>query len=317
MSEQGIRYSDFRRIDLNLLVVFDALMEERHVGRAAARLFIGQPAMSHALSRLREALGDDLFVRSGNKMEPTALALELASSIKAWLEDADKFLFSRNAFDLSRVKATVTIGTLGGIESAILPPLVIALRESAPGVRIWGKSLERESVLSSLDDEYVDIAVGPSELNFKEWHQREIVYSAPWECVYSPEKILLPQSVSLKELAELDHVSLSWRDDAISEIDRIFEDHGLRRRILVRASNQWATIQMVQRLPVVAMQSRVITATYGDVPGIAVSEIEEGRFIVSASVVWHRRNDKQPAQAHVRQIIKDLLREASASHLFG
>ena len=85
MNGVDIKHADFRRIDLNLLVALDALLTECHVGRAAERLFIGQPAMSHALTRLRALFDDELLVRTGRQMTPTALARELAPRIRAWL----------------------------------------------------------------------------------------------------------------------------------------------------------------------------------------------------------------------------------------
>jgi DNA-binding transcriptional LysR family regulator len=312
MNNPDLRHADFRRMDLNLLVVFDALMEERHVGKAAARVFIGQPAMSHALSRLREALGDDVFVRSGNRMEPTALALELAPKVRAWLKDANDFLFARGEFDLSRIVATFKIGTLGGIESALLLALLSVLKDTAPGVRIWGKVLERDGILAALDSEDVDIAVGPSELPYKEWHDKELIYTAPFECVYSPEQLELPEEVTLDELAALPHVSLSWRGDSMSEADRYFEAHGLQRNVMATASNQWAVIRILRQFPVISLQSALITSTYNEIPGIAVCPIAAPDFELSASVIWHRRNEKQPAQAYIRNVIKNILKKSTA-----
>lgn len=313
MDKQSLRHADFRRIDLNLLVAFDALMEERNVGKAALKVFIGQPAMSHALSRLREALGDDVFIRSGNKMEPTALALELAPSVRRWLEEANNFLFARSEFDLSQVNTTFKIATVGGIESALLPPLFATLRKVAPGIRLWTQMLQRDEILPALDAEEIDIAVGPSQLSFKEWHYRETVYKSYMECVYSPKQLDLPESITAEVLAPLEHVTLSWRGGGASEVDQFFESRGLKRNVVVTATSQLAVIQILSQFPMVSLQTALITGTYHDIPGIAVRPVAAGGLSLDVSIVWHRRNDKQPAQAYIRKVIKDILGKENVS----
>src|SRR5215831_17357325 len=90
--------TDLRSFDLNLLVAFDALIAERNVTRAASRVGVGQPAMSHALSRLRQLFGDELFVRTGGTMQPTTRALELAASVARVLADIRQDILADRAF---------------------------------------------------------------------------------------------------------------------------------------------------------------------------------------------------------------------------
>jgi len=313
MDNRDLRHGDFRRIDLNLLVVFDALMEERHVGKAAARVFIGQPAMSHALARLREALHDDMFVRSGNKMEPTALALELAPSVHAWLEEVNNFLFARVAFDLAKVKSTIKLGTLGGIESVLLPSLISTLRNIAPGIRIWTKILPRDAILPTLDSEEIDIAVGPSQLQFKEWHFRDTIYNSRMDCVYSKDQLDLPDEITVELLASLDHISLGWSGDSGSEVDRFFESRGLCRRVAINATCQLAVLRMLRQFPMVSLQTPLVTSSYYEVPSIVVRPVATEGLVLDACLIWHRRNDQHPTQTHLRRIIKEILSKSNAT----
>src|ERR1700758_4571830 len=102
--------NDFRRFDLNLLLTFRALLEERSVTRAAQRLFLGQPAMSGALKRLREAFGDELFVRTPHGITPTPRALELARQVDPFLQSLHQALTQPPAFDPAQAQRVFRIG---------------------------------------------------------------------------------------------------------------------------------------------------------------------------------------------------------------
>src|SRR5271163_4812200 len=125
---------NLRSVDLNLLVVFDALITERNVTRAAARNGLSQPAVSKALNRLRYLFDDPLFVRRDRAMEPTARALELAGPIHGALADISRTLTLPAALDLSAATATVKIATIDLYHTKPLPSLVQHLRQHAPVV---------------------------------------------------------------------------------------------------------------------------------------------------------------------------------------
>lgn len=311
MDINDLRHADFRRIDLNLLVAFDALMVERHVGRAAARVCIGQPAMSHALQRLRVALEDPVFARSGNRMEPTALALELAPAVAAWLREANGFLFARQQFDVARADLTVRIAMIDSVEAVLLPPLMAALRQSAPGIRVLTKHLQRSEILPGLDTEEVDVAITPGDLPFREWHLNETISRTQFECVYSPTQIDMPAVISPAVLASFEHIALSWRGDAESEVDNYLAGLGLRRRIAVSAVSQLAIMRLLQGFPLVTMQSCMLTSIYRGVAGIAVRAIDAPGLELEVRQVWHRRNDKHPGHAYVRALMAEVLARES------
>ena len=127
---------DLRRLDLNLLLVFHALMQERHVTRAAARLFLGQPAVSGALKRLRAAFGDPLFVRSRAGMEPTPRALELSRPVEALLSGLHEALAAKRPFEPKASTRVFRIGASEAVGVALFPRLMAHLTREAPGVRL-------------------------------------------------------------------------------------------------------------------------------------------------------------------------------------
>ena len=127
---------DLSRADLNLLVLFEAVLDERHVGRAAARLNLTPSAVSHGLGRLRRLLNDPLFLRTPKGVVPTARALELVEPIADILERVRHVVSTAEPFDASTSRRRFVVGAPDGALAVFLPPLLARLREAAPGVDI-------------------------------------------------------------------------------------------------------------------------------------------------------------------------------------
>jgi DNA-binding transcriptional LysR family regulator len=151
---------DLTRFDLNLLVVMDALLEERHVGRAARRLHLSQSATSHALSRLREALDDPLFVRNPKGIEPTPLAAAMAQPIAEILASVRRIATPRDPFEPSRMHRELVVGTTDYGLLTVLAPVVSAISSAAPGSRVRVEPVDQASVIRRLDAGEVDVAIG-------------------------------------------------------------------------------------------------------------------------------------------------------------
>ena len=130
--------NDLRRLDLNLLIVFETLMHERSVTRAAEKLFLGQPAISAALARLRTLFDDPLFVRTGRSMEPTPRAQEIFALLSPALDSISTAVSRAADFDPATSKAVFRIGLSDDVEFALLPALLRRLR--AEGVAVWLES---------------------------------------------------------------------------------------------------------------------------------------------------------------------------------
>ena len=124
--------NDLRRVDLNLLIVFETLMHERSVTRAAEKLFLGQPAISAALSRLRGLFDDPLFVRTGRSMEPSARAVEIFALLSPALDSISTAVSRAADFDPATSTAVFRIGLSDDVEFALLPQLLKRLRAEAP-----------------------------------------------------------------------------------------------------------------------------------------------------------------------------------------
>jgi LysR family transcriptional regulator, mexEF-oprN operon transcriptional activator len=304
-----LRHADFRRIDLNLLVAFDALMGERHVGRAAARLFIGQPAMSHALARLREALGDPLFVRAGNRMEPSALALELGPRVRAWLEQAHGFLFAREQVDLAQVRATVKLGLIAGLEAMLLPPLVQRVGAVAPGLRLWSRQFSRNALPAAIDAEDVDLALWVPEPGQRDWHGMQHLVRCGFDAVYARSQVAPDGPITLEEAVRHPQVALGWRGEEDSIVDEVIAARGLQRNVIALTDSQLATARLLAAMPAVSLQPRIYSGIYRDMPGMAVAPLDIDELGMDIGLLWHRRREHDPVLDFVRRCIAAVVQE--------
>jgi DNA-binding transcriptional LysR family regulator len=151
--------NDLRRIDLNLLVILDALLSEQHVTRAAERLHLSQPAVSHALARLRDLLGDPLLVRAGAGLVPTSRAMELMAPLTEALAQVQSLL-APNAFDPATTRRTFRLAMSDYGAAIVLPGLIRTLRSEAPGIDLQISHASREGMLDGILNGDIDIAVG-------------------------------------------------------------------------------------------------------------------------------------------------------------
>jgi len=149
---------DFWRLDLNLLLVFDAVMRERSVLRASRQLHLTQSAVSHALNRLRHSLGDELFVRDAGGVRPTPRALEIAGPIAEALDTIRRSL-SPPAFDPARARCALTIAASDYVAVVVLPTFIATLRREAPGIDVQIFPIGRIDLAAQLDSGRLDLAV--------------------------------------------------------------------------------------------------------------------------------------------------------------
>ena len=142
----NIDHFNLRSFDLNLMVAFDAMMQELSVTKSAEKLRIGQSAMSHNLSTLRVLLQDDLFVRVGQKMQPTAKARALAGPVRTALSQAQNALQASDCFDPATAERVFRLGVTGEMEMILLPVLLRHLQIHAPGTKLLSRTITTDSV---------------------------------------------------------------------------------------------------------------------------------------------------------------------------
>jgi len=294
---------DIRAVDLNLLKAFDALTNERAVTRAAGRIGLSQPAMSHALSRLRDLFADDLFVRTPTGMEPTARAREIAPLVAAAIEHIEAALNLGIGFDPEKSAGIFTAGMAEYAEVALVGRLAAAFADQAARATLRLTPLTGADAAEQLDRGAIDVAV--AHLNTLPAHIDSIVLLRdPFVVVARRGHPIAGQQLSLEAYAALNHILVSPRGNTSGALDRILVDFGLRRRIALLVATYLALPVALAASDLVATvpsrMARQIAAT-GEIE-IMPLPID---FSMTVSMAWHRRAASEPAQAWFRSLMID------------
>jgi len=302
-----IRPVDIRAVDLNLLKAFDALIRERAVTRAAGRIGLSQPAMSHALSRLRSLFADDLFVRTPDRMEPTARAREIAPLVSAAIEHIEAALNLGVGFDPAKSAGIFTAGMAEYAEVALVGRLAESFARQASKATLRLTPLTGAEAAEQLDSGAIDVAVAhvralPAHLDSM------MLLRDPFVVIARRGHPLRGQAPSIEAYAALNHVLVSPRGDTSGAVDRALADLGLKRRIALLVATYLALPAALSASDLVAT---VPHRTARQIAAIADIEIMPLAIDLSVhvSMAWHRRAASEPAQIWFRSLLVEAVRD--------
>lgn len=298
---------DIRAVDLNLLKAFDALYSERAVTRAAGRIGLSQPAMSHALSRLRGVFADDLFVRTPTGMEPTAHARNIAPLVSSAIEHIEAALNLGAGFDPARSAGIFTAGMAEYAEVALVGRLARSFAEQAPGATLRLTPATGHEAIEQLGRGEIDVAVAHFQQAPAHVETKELLRD-PFVVVARRGHPILARELSIEAYAALDHVLVSPRGDTSGALDRILVDFGLKRRVALLVATYLAVPVALAGSDLVAT---VPSRTARQIAAAAEVEILPLPldFSVVVSMAWHRRAAGEPAQLWFRSLLADAAAE--------
>lgn len=239
--------STLRRIDLNLLLIFDVLMQEKNVSLAAERVFLSQSAMSNALKRLREMLDDPILVRGAKGMQPTPRALALEAPVRSILQQVVRTIQPAQPFEPDTSRARFIIGMNDYSENVVLPALAACLRQSAPNVELVVHTLTAEDPEPLLETGQLSFIIGVEKyskvskrLRSENWISDRLV------CLVSQNHSLAAsQHLNLKQFGELRHVYPSPIGLRTNIVETWLAEQGLQRSIAVTTRNYWVAAQII------------------------------------------------------------------------
>lgn len=301
---------NLRTVDLNLLVVFDTLMAERSVTRAASLNGLSQPAVSRALNRLRHLFDDPLFVRRDRAMEPTERALELAGPIHGALADISRTLTVRPEFDPATARATVKIATIDLYHTRLLPLLVRRLRREATGIRLEIESTDCSRMHEELATGQIDIAFAPLVVKLSEeyaeplWSDRLVTLVSKDNRLCEP--LTLESFAAAGHLVDAGHVQVSRDGTGTSVVDAILAARGMRRRIVLVLPNSAGVPFVVSATDLIAtLPSRVVQGL-APVANVRILAAPLPDIEVRPHMFWHRRTRTDPLRAWLRTAINEI-----------
>ena len=286
--------NDFRGVDLNLLLVFRALMQERNVTRAAQRLFLGQPAVSGALKRLRQVFGDELFVRTPEGMMPTPRALDLSQNIEPLLLTLHEAMKRQPRFDPRQAQRVFHIGLSDALELVFMPALVERLRQEAPGIRVISHSANAQQAPALLDAGEIELAIGVHQ-HCNAWHRLQPLLEWKFVCIYNPRLVKLRRkTISLEEFLCHPHVLTSFNGTLRGFIDEQLEKLGKERQVVFSSPGFATSPFIVQRSPALACVPAYIADVWCDALGLAKSALPFSVPEYTVSLLWPMAADREP-----------------------
>ncbi|HET9627761.1 MAG TPA: LysR family transcriptional regulator [Kofleriaceae bacterium] len=301
--------------DLNLLIALDALLQEENVSRAAARVGLSTPAMSHALARLRAHVGDPLLVRTGQRMVPTPRADHLRARVEAVVREARDVLAPPPVEDVHTVERTFRIHTSDHLIT-VLGPDLDRLARAAPGVTLHVMPCVAETPALCRDGT-IDLAIGvydyapyselPNDLRIQQLYEDEFT------CVVRAAHPRVKRGLTLAQYCELEHVQIAPRGNPGGYVDELLARHGLRRRIARALPYFVAGLALVAETDYLLTCSVVLARRMQRRFGLKLiaPPRELGLEPFQFAQLWHPRNDRDPPHRWLRDIVARAARAAS------
>jgi DNA-binding transcriptional LysR family regulator len=286
-------------MDLNLLRVFDEIMAERSLTRAAHKLSLTQPAVSNALQRLREALGDDLMKRSGQEMSPTPRALALWPAVREALGQLEGALVP-GQFVPAQASNTFILAMADATAAKLMPGLLAAMDQTAPGVSIRVVPLTTRDPRRLLEDETLDLAIGYFPATMADLTARiqsgaavafshERLYSGEYVCVMRRDHPLAKEALTLANFCAARHLLVSFSGRPFGFVDEALAAIGQKRRIVLTVNQFFTAGKLVAGSNLLTVLPRHFVNATGIADQLVLRELPFAMPLVHVDALWHHR----------------------------
>lgn len=297
-------------VNLNQLVGLEALLRERHVGRAAQRMGVTQSAMSHTLRSLRELTGDPLLVRVGNHMVLTPFAEDALERLRRGLGELEAVVSGRAAFDPATIEDTFTLAAPDGVAAIIAGTLHAELGRRAPAARLRIQPVELDELLLRLGDGAVDAALIPPLFSDGPLQQK-VLGTASVSVVCRRDHPVIHKRLSLAQYCKVPHAALSLTGDGPSYIDEILAERDLSRDIRFRVPYLVAFIEVIAGSDLVGTVPDGLAEFYCEGWPVKSFPFPLGVELAPLVLCWHPRLDDDAANAFFREVIEQAAKLAS------
>ncbi|WP_165771504.1 LysR family transcriptional regulator [Vreelandella nigrificans] len=296
----NIDHFNLRSFDLNLMIAFDAMMQELSVTKSAEKLRIGQSAMSHHLSTLRMLLQDDLFVRVGQKMQPTAKARALAGPVRAALTQAQSALQATDSFEPQTADRVFRVGITGEMEMVLLPALMDRLQSTAPGVRLLSRAVSVETVELMMDSGEIDLAIGCKQSR----HLGEMLFESNVVCCFNADLCRLAPPLSRNDYLGARHAVLSQTGNMAGCVGDALAGLGIELDVILAAADFMPLLAAARNAPLVATVPRRIAEQYAPLFGLAFCDMPIPLSFPPVTMNWAVWADKDVGLVWLRDQIR-------------
>jgi DNA-binding transcriptional LysR family regulator len=299
-----LRGMNLRSLDLNLLVVFDAVFAEKNITRAGLKIGLSQPAVSNALTRLRGHLKDELFLRGPDALRPTPRAIELAGPIHAMLTDLQQVL-DPAVFDPATASRAFTIAAVDYFTVVIAPKLAIHLAAHAPNIDIRivptaGRATEL------LDQAEIDLATA-SFSDPPERFGKATLVEDTYSCMVAAGHPLVEGKLTLSRYAAARHLLVTPRGDARGFVDDKLAEKGLTRRVAMTVNHFSAAPGIVEGSDLVlTAPTKIIERYLTERTMMLPAPVDAPAAFRRLDMLWHERLSRHPAHAWFRKTLLEM-----------
>ncbi|BCQ69866.1 transcriptional regulator [Pseudomonas sp. Eqa60] len=291
-----------QRLDLNLLRVFDALMQEQNLSRAAVRLNLSQPAVSNALARLRRHLDEPLFIRTARGMQPTSRALSLHVAVRQALHLLQQGLDPAAAFEPAAAQQLFTLSMNDYAQARLLPALSRRLQQVAPGVRLAVRSDSADAIAAWLGAGMLDLAVDylyfdSPDLCYQPLLEEQLVVIGRHDHpAFAPE-------LSLEAYQACLHVAIPDRGGRGSPLEIVLGSAKVQRQVQVFVPNYLSIPLIVAQSDLLGTVPRYLAEHFCALLPIRIASLPLLAAPVQVSLIWHRQQQQAPGLQWLRREI--------------
>ena len=318
----SVPHLNLRTFDLNLLKVFDTVMAERSLTKAAEQLALTQPAVSNALRRLRDALGDELLVRKGRGLEPTPRGAELWPAVRETLHKLQTAL-APSVFDPTNATNTFVLTMADATAARLLPSLMEVLATEAPGVSVRIVPLTTRDPRRILDEGQADLAIGyfpavladltaRAQAGAAESFHHHRLFVGDYVCVMRKYHPLAQSPLTLDRFCEASHMLVSFSGRAFGFIDEALAQLHRTRRVVLTVNQFFTAGRVVVQSDLLTVLPSHFVQVTGFEQQLAVRPLPFEVPPIQVGTLWHQRQDDVAPHAWLRQRIAQL-----GAHLFA
>lgn len=295
---------DLKRVDLNLLVIFNTLMQERNVTRTAARLHLTQGAVSAALGRLRQLFSDDLFVRGREGMIPTPKALSMAAKVGQALATIDSLIFESEDFDPTTANHTFHLAMSDDLEAVFVPAILEQVARNSWSVEFAFHQTNSALWQDVIADRKIDLVMCSSPSNVPSAYQQAVLFASSYSCIYNQSNSGFSNPLTLGEYVEATHLRVAYNAQR-GFVDGLFETQGLVRKATASISHFSGVVSAVAATGIVATIPSYAARAYATATGLTWCEppIPVPRFTIS--LIWEVQRENDVESLWLRNLLEE------------
>jgi DNA-binding transcriptional LysR family regulator len=301
---------ELHQLDLNLLVVFNELLAERRVSKAADKLGVSQPAVSNSLAKLRRLFDDELFLRTPKGMEPTPYAEQLAESVGYALAMIHSGINQQTNFEPSSAQRSFTIGMTDIGEIYFMPALIERLRSEAPRVTLSTVRNTATTLRDDLESGKVDMAIGLLPQLKAGFFQRRL-FSQSYACLMRRGHRLDKKRISVAEFSSAEHLVVVSAGTGHGKVDELLQRSGVDRTIRLTVPHYVSVGHILRASDLVATVPERLADRLVEPFGLVKVPHPAKLPDVAINVFWHAKYHRAPANRWLRGVLFDLFADAA------